>query len=375
MSRPDAPPESLLPELAAHPKVDLSLGETPLERLDNLGRRLGITLWAKRDDCNGLAMGGNKVRQLEYYLGRGAAEGADTVLITGALQSNFVRLAVAAARRLGWRPEVQLEDRVPNDDLFYRTSGNVLLNQLLGARIHHFPQGENEAAADRNLDRIAARLRGEGRRPYVIHLGIEHPPLGGLGYVEAARETWRQSRRMGREFSHVVIPSGSGLTQAGFLVGARALGWQATVLGVCVRRDAVQQHQRVLSRAREIVGLLGIGLEIAEQDVIVDDSFLAPGYGLINEPTRAAISLAAESEGLLLDPVYSGRCMAGLLHFVEQGRIPTGSEVLFVHTGGAPAIFAYQSDLSAPTSESAAGEEAVPAVAAARDETGVRSEG
>ena len=142
MSRPDAIPKTSLPELAAHPKVDLSLGETPLERLKNLGPQLGISLWAKRDDCNGLAMGGNKVRQLEYYLGRGKAEGADTVLITGALQSNFVRLAAAAARRLGWQPEVQLEDRVPKDDLFYRASGNVLLDQLLGARIHYFPQGE-----------------------------------------------------------------------------------------------------------------------------------------------------------------------------------------------------------------------------------------
>ncbi len=364
MSQPDAQPEASLPELAAHPKVDLSQGETPLERLENLGRRLGVTLWAKRDDCNGLAMGGNKVRQLEYYLGRGAAEGADTVLVTGALQSNFARLTAAAARRLGWQPEIQLEDRVPKDDPFYRASGNVLLDQLLGARIHHFPQGENEAAADRSLDEIATRLRGEGRRPYVIHLGIEHPPVGGLGYVEAACETRRQLQRMGREPSHVVVPSGSGLTQAGFLVGARALGWQVPVLGVCVSRDAVQQHQRVLRRAREIVGLLGNGLEITEQDVIVDDSVLAPGYGRINEHTRAAIRLAAESEALLLDPVYSGRCMAGLLHFVEQGRIPTGSEVLFVHTGGTPAIFAYQSDLSVPTNESAAGEEAVPAVAA-----------
>ncbi len=353
MSPPDARPEASLPELAAHPKVDLSHGETPLERLENLGRRLGIALWAKRDDCNGLAMGGNKVRQLEYYLGLGAAEGADTVLITGALQSNFVRLTAAAARRLGWQPVVQLEDRVPNDDLFYRTSGNFLLAQLLGARIHHFPQGEDEAAADRNLDEIAQRLRDEGRRPYVIHLGIEHPPVGGLGYVEAALETRRQLQRMGQEISHVVIPTGSGLTHAGFLVGARAIGWQVPVLGVCVRRDAVQQHQRVLRRAREIVGLLGNGLEIPEQDVIVDDSVLAPGYGRINEPTRAAISLAAESEALLLDPVYSGRCMAGLVHFVEQGRIPTGSEVLFVHTGGTPAIFAYQNDLSLPTNEGA----------------------
>ncbi len=365
MSQPDAQPEASLPGLAAHPKVNLFQGETPLECLENLGRRLGISLWAKRDDCNGLAMGGNKVRQLEYYLGSGAAEGADTVLVTGAVQSNFVRLTAAAARRLGWQPVVQLEDRVPKDDLFYRVSGNFLLDQLLGARIHRFPQGENEAAADRNLDEIAARLRGEGRRPYVIHLGLEHPPIGGLGYVEAACETRRQLQRMGREPSHVVIPSGSGLTHAGFLVGARALGWQVSVLGVCVRRDVVQQHQRVLRRAREIVELLGSGLEITEQDVIVDDSVLAPGYGQINEPTRAAIRLAAESEALLLDPVYSGRCMAGLLHFVEQGRIPAGSEVLFVHTGGTPAIFAYRSDLLGPADESAAGEEAVPAVAAA----------
>ena len=353
MSQHDARPESLLPELASHPKVNLSHGETPLDRLENLGRRLGITLWAKRDDCNGLAMGGNKVRQLEYYLGRAAAEDADTILITGALQSNFVRLAAAAANRLGWRAEVQLEDRVPNDDPFYRTSGNYLLDQVLGAHIHHFPQGEDEAAADRNLDEIAARLRREGRRPYVIHLGIEHPPLGGLGYVEAARETWEQLRRIGREPSHVVIPSGSGLTHAGFLVGARALGWQVPILGVCVRRDAVRQHQRVLRRAREIVELLGIGLEISEDDVIADDVALAPGYGRINASTRAAIRLAAESEALLLDPVYSGRCMAGLLHFVEHGCIPAGGEVVFIHTGGTPAIFAYQSDLSDSTAEGA----------------------
>jgi len=343
----------LLQELAAHPKVDLSHGETPLERLENLSRHLGTVVWAKRDDCNGLAMGGNKVRQLEYYLGRADAEGADTILITGALQSNFVRLTAAAARRLGWQAEVPLEDRVPKDDRFYRASGNYLLGQLLGARIHHFPQGEGEAAADRNLDEIAARLRREGRRPYVIHMGNEHPPVGGLGYVEAARETRRQLQSMGREPSHVVIPSGSGLTHAGFLVGARALGWRVPVLGVCVRRDAAEQHRRVLRRAREIVELLGIGLEISEQDVMVDDFVLAPGYGRINEPTRAAIRLAAESEAILLDPVYSGRCMAGLFHFIEQGRIPSGSEVIFIHTGGAPAIFAYQSDLSVSTNDGA----------------------
>ena len=214
MPQIDAQSSALLTALAAHPKVDLSHGETPLERLENLGRHLDITLWAKRDDCNGLAMGGNKVRQLEYYFGRGAAAGADTVLITGALQSNFVRLTAAAARHLGWHPEVQLEDRVPRDDAFYRTSGNVLLDELLGARIHHFPHGENEAAADRNLDEIATRLREEGRRPYVIHLGIEHPPLGGLGYVKAACETWRQLQQIGRKPSCSIVTPTSILSAA-----------------------------------------------------------------------------------------------------------------------------------------------------------------
>ena len=334
-----------LPELQGHPKVDLTQGITPLDPLQRLGKQLGITLWAKRDDCFSLAMGGNKVRQLEYYFGRGVENEADTVLITGALQSNFVRLTAAAARRLGWQPVIQLEDRVPKDDLFYRSSGNLLLNQLLDAHIHHFPEGEDEAAADRNLDEIANQLRQKGRRPYVIHLGIEHQPIGGLGYVEAACETWQQFQLLGREPSHVVIPSGSGLTHAGFLVGARSIGWQVPILGICVRRDAIQQKQRIIRRSRELVELLGNDIVITEQDVIVDDAVLAPGYGQINEHTLNAIRQAAINEALLLDPVYSGRCMAGLIHLINRGHIPTGSEVLFIHTGGTPAIFAYQNDL------------------------------
>ncbi len=332
-------------KLAAHAKVSLSHGETPLEPLASLGRHLGIDLWVKRDDCTGLAMGGNKVRQLEYYLGPAAAVGADTILITGARQSNFVRLTAAAARRLGWDAVVQLEDRVAKEDAAYRTSGNLLLTKLLGARIEHFEQGEDEGAADRNLDLLAAEIREEGGRPFVIHLGMGHAPLGGLGYVAAACEVFGQLEKLGRKPDFVVIPSGSGLTHAGFLVGARALNWPVPVLGVCVRREARQQHERVWRRAREIVDLLGMDLEIGAEDVVVDDGVLAPGYGLMNEQTRAAIKLAATREALLLDPVYSGRCMAGLMGFVAQGRVPRGSDVLFIHTGGAPALFAYEADL------------------------------
>ncbi len=341
----DLPQAESLPALAAQPKITLSHGPTPIEPLANLGRHLGLTLWAKRDDCNGLAFGGNKVRQLEYYLGQAADRQADTILITGAVQSNFVRLAAAAARRLGWLPVVQLEDRVPKEDPFYQRSGNLLLDQLLGATIHRFPVGNDEAAADRNLDTLAGDLAAQGRRPYVIHLGTEHPPIGGLGYVEAACETLQQLAETDFSPSHVVIPSGSGLTHAGFLVGARAIGWEVPVIGICVRREAAQQHPRVLSRAREIAALLGSGIEITPDDVIVDDSVLAPGYGRLNPETLGAIQDTAALEGIFLDPVYSGRCMAGLIHCAQKGSFNPDGQVLFIHTGGTPALFAYQNEL------------------------------
>lgn len=338
-------PTPLRDALAAQPSVRLSSGETPLEPLERLGAHLGIELWAKRDDCFSLALGGNKVRQLEYYLGVGEQEGADTVLVTGALQSNFVRLTAAAARRLGWQPVVQLEDRVPKNDPFYRTSGNVLLNELMGAEVHHFAEGEDEAAADRNLDTIAGGLRARGRHPYVIHLGQDHPPIGALGYADAAIETRHQLETAGVEPDHVVVASGSGLTHSGFLVGARAMGWTVPVLGICVRRDVSQQHPRVLKRARELVTMLGIECTIDDDDVQVDDSVFPPGYGRINPEVREAVRLAAEHEALLLDPVYTGRSMAGLIHHVRSGRIAPGDRVVYLHTGGTPGVFAYQNDL------------------------------
>jgi D-cysteine desulfhydrase/L-cysteate sulfo-lyase len=345
MSQPSLDESKLIPGLGRHSRVALGHGPTAIDRLPALGRRLGITLSAKRDDCNGLAFGGNKVRQLEYYLGRAVDEGADSLLITGALQSNFVRLTAAAASRMGWRADVQLEDRVPKDDVLYQSSGNVFLTRLLGAKIHHFAEGEDEKAADQNLEAIADRLRAEGRKPYVIHLGIDHPPYGGLGYVAAAAECWSQLQQESEEVSHVVIPSGSGLTHAGFLVGARAVGWRLPVHGICVRRAAALQDARIRRRAGEIAALIDQEDAVKASDILLYDKVLAPGYGLLNEATATAIRWAAETEALILDPVYSGRCMAGLIALVENGEIPQGAHVLFIHTGGHPAVFAYQNDL------------------------------
>jgi 1-aminocyclopropane-1-carboxylate deaminase/D-cysteine desulfhydrase-like pyridoxal-dependent ACC family enzyme len=335
---------NMLPALKAYPTADLDLRCTSLDLLPRLGKRLDIELFVKRDDTLPLAMGGNKVRQLEYYLGPAVRDGADTVLITGAVQSNFVRLCAAAARKLGMKAVVQLEDRVPKDDAIYKSSGNVLLSQLFGAETHYFPEGENEAAADANLDRMADELRAKGHRPYVVHLGIEHPPLGGLGYAYCAAECFAQFKELGVMPDHVVIASGSGLTHAGFLAGARAVGWDVPVHGICVRRESEQQHARITQRAAELEAMLG-NSGITPADIMVYDSVLAPGYGQMNEQVMAAITHSAQDEALLLDPVYTGRTMAGLIDLVKGGLIKSGSRVAFIHTGGLPSIFAYQSDI------------------------------
>ena len=318
----------LLPDIARHPRVDLGPVRTHLEKLSRLGKELGIQLYIKRDDAQPLGMGGNKVRQLEYYLGPALEMGADTVLITGAIQSNFVRLCSAAARKVGLHPVVQLEDRVPRDDANYRNSGNVLLDQLYGADIHHLPIGEDESAADINLDKIADELRAKGRNPYVIHLGVEHSPLGGLGYALAAAETKIQLKELALDPDHVVIPTGSGLTHAGFLRGARAIEWSVPIHGICVRRSADLQYKRILNRTAELNEMLKGGSPVSEADVIVDDTVLQPGYGQLNDQVREAIKLAAHLEGILLDPVYSGRCMAGLIELVRSGKIKQGERCL-----------------------------------------------
>ena len=350
-----------LAALARYPRIRLGHIPTPLEAAPRLGAALGIDLWIKRDDCTGLALGGNKVRQLEFYLGEAKAQKADTILITGAVQSNFVRLAAAAARRLGMKAHLQLEERVADRSDLYRRSGNVLLDRMLGATIHPFlpPEidasgagddsdlaipGESpsiEAAADDSLDRLARRLEAEGHRPYIIHLGVDHPPLGGLGYVSAAREIIAESRERGIVFDHLILASGSALTHSGILVGMRALGERVSISGICVRRAAALQRPRVTRRAAELAQMIDHLDIIRKEDVELCDAVFAPGYGALNPAVREALALAARTEALLLDPVYTGKAMAGLIARVRSGHIAKASRVLFLHTGGLPALFAY----------------------------------
>ena len=268
---------SSLAGIARFPRARLGHAPTPLDPAPNLGAVLGIDLWIKRDDCTGFAFGGNKVRQLEFHFGEAEARGADTVLVTGAVQSNLVRIAAAAARRLGMEAHIQLEDRVDGMGALYRTSGNLLLDRVLGATLHAFPEGEDEAAADAAMERRAAALAGEGRRPYVIHSAPGHPPLGGLGYVLAAEEIVDQAP--GMRFDAVVCASGSALTHAGILVGLRALGERVPVLGICVRRDAAGQGARVAWVAGALAAMIDCPDAFDAADVEVCDAVLAPGYG------------------------------------------------------------------------------------------------
>jgi len=334
-------PSPLTKTIENFPRVSLGHAPTQLDAAPRLGAFLGIDLWIKRDDCTGLAMGGNKVRQLEFPLGEAQARDADTLLITSAVQSNYVRVAAAAGRRLGMETHIQLEERVPDVDALHRSSGNVLLDRLFGAKLHSFPVGDDEPAADASLDLLAQSLAEEGRRPYVIHLAPAHPPLGALGYVLAAEESLTQARDLDLEFDAVVCPTGSALTHAGLLVGLSALDVKVPIYGICVRRDAVSQVARVRKVAEQLASMVERPDVFDADDVMAFDGVLAPGYGRLNDAVREAIALAARQEGLLLDPVYTGKTMAGLIEHVRSGVITAGSRVLFIHTGGLPALFAY----------------------------------
>ena len=335
-----------LGRLAEIPRQRLFAGNTPLEPLPNLSAHFGgASFFVKRDDCTILAFGGNKVRQLEFYLGEACTGNADTILITGAVQSNFVRLAAAGARKLGMSCHIQLEERVAIDDHSYRTSGNVLVNKLLGATLHSYPEGEDESGADSELERIATELRSAGHRPYVIHLAPGHPPLGSLGYVVAAQELLLQIKEGDIEIDEIFVGSGSGATHAGLLFGLRALGSPIVVNGVCVRRNADAQKNRIRETCDAIAKLLDQPSGVTDEDINLTDAFLAPGYGHPGPATLDAITLCAQTEALLLDPVYTGKAMAGMLNHANSAN--RRANYLFIHTGGIPAIFGYQRTIEA----------------------------
>ena len=324
--------------LLKFPCAELMSQPTLIERLDRLSDKLDIDLWLKRDDLTGLSFGGNKTRQLEYYMGAALAKKSDTILITGAVQSNFVRAAAAVAAKFGMKAILQLEERVPDMGALYYSSGNVLLSNLLDVEYMFFPEGDNELGADAALAQRASELLANGQVPYIIPLGIVHPPLGALGYVKGGAELAVQMS----DFDVSIVPSGSGATHAGWLMGLKLSNIHSPVYGICVRRDAAQQRQRMNSVTQNLAALLDIERPFEEQELLTWDGSLAPGYGQVGPKTLFALKLMAQAEGIMLDPVYTAKTFAGVLGLLEEGIIKKGQKVLMLHTGGLPALFGYQ---------------------------------
>jgi L-cysteate sulfo-lyase len=331
--------------LARFPRVRLGHGPTPLEPMENLTRRLGgPRLWIKRDDCTGLSTGGNKTRKLEYLMADALAQGADTVVTQGATQSNHARQTAAACAKLGLACRILLEDRTGYTDEAYRMSGNVLMDKLHGATVERRPGGADMAA---EMEAAAERLRGEGRRPYVIPGGGSNP-VGALGYVTAALELVNQAAEMGLRIDHLVHATGSAGTQAGLVTGLVALNSGIPVLGIGVRVPREKQEANVLALAQRTAEHLGLPGIVRAEHVVANCDYVGQGYGIPTQGMVDAVRLVAETEGVLLDPVYSGKGMAGLTDLVRKGFFPKGSNVVFLHTGGQAGLFGYPDAFGLP---------------------------
>lgn len=321
------------------PRVNLSHAPTPLEPLDQLRRVLGgPRLWIKRDDCTGLAQGGNKARKLEYLVADALALGCDTLITPGAVQSNHVRMTAAAAARFGLKAHAVLERRVVETDPDYEENGNILLDELFGCSRSYVPGGSDVAAACAS---VAADLKAKGAKPYVIPGGGSNP-VGALGYVACAIELVAQAKERGITMTRVLHGTGSSGTQAGLVAGFAALQSPVEVFGISVRHPRARQEEAVFDLACRTADHMGQSGAVARKQVFADDGFVGPGYGLPTDGMVDAVRLLARTEGILLDPVYSGKAMAGMIDHIRKGTFRNDEDIVFLHTGGSTALFGYK---------------------------------
>lgn len=321
--------------LQRFPRLDLLPFPTPLERLERLSRHMLRDIWIKRDDLTPLAMGGNKTRKLEYLGADALRAGADTLVTAGAIQSNHVRQTAALAARLGMECHALLENPIGTSEDCYLHNGNRLLLDLFGTQMEEVAALDDP---DAQLEGLAERLRSQGKRPYVLPVGGSNA-LGALGYVRAGVELARQVHALGERFAAVVVASGSAGTQAGLALALAHAMPELPVIGVTVSRPKDTQLPRVQGLIERCAALLGVPVPDT-LDVQLWDEYHGPCYGQPNEGTQAALHKLASCEGLLLDPVYTGKAMDGLLDGIALSRFAPGP-VLFIHTGGTPALFAY----------------------------------
>ncbi len=327
--------------LARFPRIRFAHLPTPLEYLPNLSKALnGPEIWIKRDDCTGMSSGGNKTRKLEFLLAEAQEHGADIVLTQGATQSNHARQTAACAAKMRIDCHILLEDRTGKTDHDYTDSGNVLLDHLHGASIERCA-----ANPDMNgeLAKVAARLESEGRKPYLIPGGGSNP-TGALGYVNAAIELIGQANDRGLRIDHVVHATGSAGTQAGLIAGLVGIRSGVPLLGISVRAPRERQEENVFKLACATADLCATPGAVRRDDVVANGDYVGKGYGFSTPASLEAIQMLARLEGILLDPVYTGKGMAGFVDLIHKGMFKKGQNIVFVHTGGSVGLFGYVDD-------------------------------
>ncbi len=328
--------------LSRFPRIMLAHLPTPLEHMPRLSEHLGgPEIHVKRDDCTGLATGGNKTRKLEFVMADALEREADTVVTVGAVQSNHVRQTAAAACKLGLRCEVLLEHRIENPTETYARSGNVFLDKLYGAIIREYPAGTD---FDKAMQEVADEVKASGGSPYIIPGGASDR-VGALGYVNCAMELLGQSNEQGLIIDHLVTATGSAGTHAGLIVGLKAMRSDMPLLGIGVNAPKDMQEQRVFDLACDTADYIGAKGVVSRGDIVANCDYIGDGYGVPTKSMNDAVLLLARLEGLLFDPVYSGKALAGMIDLVTSGYFEGAKNIVFLHTGGSAALFAYADQL------------------------------
>jgi 1-aminocyclopropane-1-carboxylate deaminase len=328
-----------LDSFARHP---LLFGPSPVHPLERLSAHLGgAQLWAKRDDCNsGLAYGGNKTRKLEYLVADALAQGCDTLVSIGGVQSNHTRQVAAVAARLGLGCVLVQESWVDWPDVAYDRVGNIQLSRIMGADVRLVEAGFGIGFKD-SWEQALADVEAVGGKPYAIPAGASDHELGGLGFADWAMEVERQERELGLFFDTVVVCSVTGSTQAGMIAGFAAQERERRVIGIDGSAKPAETHEQVARIARNTAALIEVGRELRDDEIVLDDRYHAGTYGIPDERTLEAIRTAGRLEGMITDPVYEGKSMAGMIDLVASGEIERDSKVLYAHLGGQPALSAY----------------------------------
>jgi 1-aminocyclopropane-1-carboxylate deaminase len=324
-------------------RVPLTLGASPVHRLERLSEHLGgrVDIWAKREDCNsGLAYGGNKTRKLEYLAAEALAQGCDTLVSIGGVQSNHTRQVAAVAAHLGLECVLVQEHWVDWDDPVYETVGNILLSRIMGADVRLDPAGFDIGFRP-SWEQALADVEERGGKAYAIPAGASDHPLGGHGFARWAYEVAEQERELGVFFDTIVVCSVTGSTQAGMIAGFAGQSRERRVLGIDGSATVQQTWDQIARIARRTAESIGLGRELRDDEIVLLDEWHAGTYGIPDEKTIDAIRLCARLEGMLTDPVYEGKSMAALIDLVRDGRIEPGSRVLYAHLGGQPALNTY----------------------------------